>query len=222
MMKILVVEDQRRLGVLLKQGLAEAGYSVGCANSCATARDALCDTSYDAIVLDLGLPDGDGLDLLRQWRRSGFNEPVIILSARDTVQDRIEGLDVGADDYLPKPFSLQELLARLRSLLRRQSSIKDTVLEHRGIRVDLVGRTVRFNGAPVDLTSREFSLLEIFMQNPGRILTRTLICEKVWSSPYEVDANLLDVYMSKLRARFEPADDKPMFKTIRGVGYQLQ
>ena len=221
-MKILVVEDQRRLGLLLKQGLAEAGYSVGCASSCATARDALCDTSYDAIVLDLGLPDGDGLDLLRQWRKSGFNEPVIILSARDTVQDRIEGLDVGADDYLPKPFSLQELLARLRSLLRRQSSVKDTVLEHRGIRVDLVGRTVRFNGAPVDLTSREFSLLEIFMQNPGRILTRTLICEKVWSSPYEVDANLLDVYMSKLRARFEPADDKPMFKTIRGVGYQLQ
>ena len=221
-MKILVVEDQRRLGVLLKQGLTEAGYVVGCANSCATARDALCDTSYDAIVLDLGLPDGDGLDLLRQWRKSGFNEPVIILSARDTVQDRIEGLDVGADDYLPKPFSLQELLARLRSLLRRQSSVKDTVLEHRGIRVDLVGRTVRFNGAPVDLTSREFALLEIFMQNPGRILTRTLICEKVWSSPYEVDANLLDVYMSKLRARFEPADDKPMFKTVRGVGYQLQ
>ena len=221
-MKILVVEDQRRLGVLLKQGLTEAGYSVGYANSCSTARDALCDTSYDAIVLDLGLPDGDGLDLLRQWRRNGFNEPVIILSARDTVQDRIVGLDVGADDYLPKPFSLQELLARLRSLLRRQSSVKDTVLEHRGIRLDLVGRTVRFNGAPVDLTSREFALLEIFMQNAGRILTRTLICEKVWSSPYEVDANLLDVYMSKLRARFEPADDKPMFKTIRGVGYQLQ
>ena len=221
-MKILVVEDQRRLGVLLKQGLSEAGYSVTHANGCGAARDALCESSYGAIVLDLGLPDGDGLDLLQQWRKSGFNEPVIILSARDTLQDRIKGLDVGADDYLPKPFSMQELLARLRSLLRRQSSVKDTVLEHRGIRLDLVGRTIHFNGAPVELTSREFALFEIFMQNTGRILTRTLICETVWSSPYEVDANLLDVYMSKLRAKFEPADGKPLFKTVRGVGYQLQ
>jgi DNA-binding response OmpR family regulator len=221
-MKILVVEDQRRIGLFLKQGLAEAGYTVGYVGSCAAARDALCETSYDAIVLDLGLPDGDGLELLQQWRKSGFNEPVIILSARDAVQDRIKGLDVGADDYLPKPFSLQELLARLRSLLRRHANVKDTVLEHRGIRVDLVGRTVSFQQEVIDLTSREFALLEIFMQNPGRILTRTLICEKVWSSPYDVDANLLDVYMSKLRAKFDAGDNKPMFKTVRGVGYKLQ
>jgi DNA-binding response OmpR family regulator len=221
-MKILVVEDQRRLGRLLKQGLAEAGYTVQLADCCAAARDALCDTGYDAIVLDLGLPDGDGLDLLHQWRKSGFNEPVIILSARDTVQDRIKGLDVGADDYLPKPFSLPELLARLRSLLRRHANVKDTLLEHRGIRLDLVGRTVQFNGEAIDLTSREFALLEIFMQNAGRILTRTLIYEKVWSSPYDVDANLLDVYMSKLRSKFGSGDDKPLFKTVRGVGYQLQ
>ncbi len=221
-MKILVVEDQRRLAVMLKQGLSEAGYAVKCVATCAAARDALCEASCEAIVLDLGLPDGDGLDLLRQWRKNGFNEPVIILSARDAVQDRIKGLDLGADDYLPKPFSLQELLARLRSLLRRQANVKDTVLEHRGIRMDLVGRTTHYRGAPLDLTSREFTLLEIFMQNPGRILTRSLICEKVWSSPYEVDANLLDVYMSKLRAKFDTRDEKPMFKTVRGVGYQLQ
>jgi len=122
-MKILIVEDERKLGLLLKQGLSEAAYGVTLAATCAAARDALCETSFDAIVLDLGLPDGDGLELLRQWRRSGFNEPVIILSARDAVQDRIKGLDFGADDYLPKPFSLQELLARLRSLLRRQASV---------------------------------------------------------------------------------------------------
>jgi DNA-binding response OmpR family regulator len=221
-MKVLIVEDQRKLGALLKQGLAEAGYTVGCVASCAAARDALCECSYDAIVLDLGLPDGDGLNLLHQWRKSGFNEPVIILSARNSVQDRIKGLDFGADDYLPKPFSLQELLARLRSLLRRHSNVKDTVLEHRGLRLDLVGRTLHFNGNPVELTSRELALLEIFMQNPGRILTRTLICERVWSTPGEVDANLLDVYMSKLRTKFDIEGEKPLFKTVRGVGYKLQ
>jgi DNA-binding response OmpR family regulator len=221
-MKVLIVEDQRKLGALLKQGLAEAGYAVGCVASCAAARDALCECSYDAIVLDLGLPDGDGLNLLHQWRKSGFNEPVIILSARNSVQDRIKGLDFGADDYLPKPFSLQELLARLRSLLRRHSNVKDTVLEHRGLRLDLVGRTLHFNGNLVELTSRELALLEIFMQNPGRILTRTLICERVWSTPGEVDANLLDVYMSKLRAKFDIEREKPLFKTVRGVGYKLQ
>lgn len=221
-MKVLIVEDQRKLAQILKQGLNEAGYAAGVAASCAAARDALCDTSYDAIVLDLGLPDGDGLELLRQWRRSGFNEPIIILSARDAVQDRIKGLDGGADDYLPKPFSLQELLARLRSLLRRHASVKDSVLEHRGMRLDLVGRTLQFNGEPIELTNREFALLEVFMQNPGRVLPRTLICEKVWSSPYDVDANLLDVYMSKLRARFETEGARPLFKTVRGVGYKLQ
>src|SRR5438309_7269264 len=123
-MKILIVEDERKLGLLLRQGLSEAGYGATVAATCAAARDALCETTFDAIVLDLGLPDGDGLELLRQWRRSGFNEPVIILSARDAVQDRIKGLDFGADDYLPKPFSLPELLARLRSLLRDRKSTR--------------------------------------------------------------------------------------------------
>lgn len=221
-MKVLIVEDQRKLGLLLKQGLSEAGYTVLLASTCAAARDALSDSSYDAIVLDLGLPDGDGLDLLHQWRKSGFNEPVIILSARDTVQDRIKGLDFGADDYLPKPFSLLELLARLRSLTRRQATVKDTVLEHRGLRLDLVGRTLHLNDQLIDMASREFALLEIFMQNPGRILPRTLICERVWSSPYDVDANLLDVYMSKLRSKLELSGNKPLFKTVRGVGYLLQ
>jgi DNA-binding response OmpR family regulator len=221
-MKILVIEDQCRLATLLKQGLSEAGYTVGSADSCAAARAALCDTGYDAILLDLGLPDGDGLDLLYQWRQGGRNEPVIILSARDTVQDRVKGFDCGADDYLPKPFSLAELLARLRSVLRRHANAKDTVLEHRGLRLDPVGRTLHFNGEPVELTTRELALLEIFMQNPGRILPRTLICDKVWSSHYDVDTNLLDVYMIKLRSRFEIEGETPLFKTIHGVGYQLQ
>ncbi|HVU34242.1 MAG TPA: response regulator transcription factor [Opitutaceae bacterium] len=220
-MKILIVEDQRRLGQFLKKGLTEQTYTVTWVQSCREARDALCETSYDAIILDLGLPDGDGLSLLHEWRHSGFNEPVLILSARDSVQDRIKGLDVGADDYLAKPFSLEELLARIRSLLRRQSAAKETVLEHRGIRMDLLGRTVTLVGNPVELTSREFALLEVFLQNPGRILTRTLISEKIWESHYDVDTNLLDVYMSKLRAKLETTAGPPLFKTVRGVGYQL-
>jgi DNA-binding response OmpR family regulator len=219
-MKILIVEDQERLGRFLEQGLKECAYTVTWTRTCAAARDALADSAYDVILLDLGLPDGDGIDLLRQWRGSGFNEPVLILSARDTVADRIKGLDIGADDYLSKPFSFEELLARVRSLARRQSSVKQAVLEHRGIRVDLLSHTVTLNTEPVDLTSREFALLEIFMQNPGRILTRTLISEKIWASNYDVDTNLLDVYMSRLRAKLE-TPGKALFKTVRGVGYQL-
>jgi DNA-binding response OmpR family regulator len=220
-MKALIVEDQSRLGQFLKQGLTESAYTVTWVASCAEARNSLCETAYDVIVLDLGLPDGDGLDLLKEWRKSGFNEPVLILSARNAVEDRIKGLDLGADDYLPKPFSLEELQARIRSLLRRHSTAKETVLEHRGIRLDLLAHTVSFHGRPVDLTSREFALLEIFMQNVGRILPRTLIAEKIWEAHYDVDTNLLDVYMSRLRAKFDAPPGTPMFKTVRGVGYQL-
>jgi DNA-binding response OmpR family regulator len=220
-MKVLIVEDDERLGAFLKRGMTEHAYTVGLARTCCEARDALCETPYDVIVLDLGLPDGDGLDLLREWRKSGFNEPVLILSARDTVEDRIIGLDIGADDYLPKPFSLEELLARIRSLIRRHSAVKETVLEHRSIKLDLLGHIVYFNEVPIDLTSREFALLEIFMQNVGRILPRTLISEKIWAAHYDVDTNLLDVYMSRLRAKFETGQGKPLFKTIRGVGYQF-
>jgi DNA-binding response OmpR family regulator len=219
--KILIVEDQRRLGLFLKKSLTERTYTVVWVQSSREARDALCETKFDVIVLDLNLPDGDGLSLLQEWRKGGFNEPVLILSARDAVQDRIKGLDVGADDYLSKPFSLEELHARVRSLLRRQVAVKETVLEHRGIRMDLLGRTVTHDGIQVDLTSREFALLEIFMHNPGRILTRTLISEKIWESHYDVDTNLLDVYMSKLRAKLEASPEKLLFRTVRGVGYHF-
>ena len=220
-MKVLIVEDQARLGQFLKQGLIECRYTVEWARSCAEANDALAQSTVDAIVLDLGLPDGDGLDLLRRWRDSGFNEPVLILSARDTVEDRVKGLNLGADDYLPKPFSLDELQARVRSLVRRQASVKKSVLEHDGIELDLLSRTVKLEGKPIELTSREYALLEIFMQNQGRILPRTMIAEKIWSSHYDVDTNLLDVYMSRLRSKLDVTPGKSRFKTVRGVGYQF-
>lgn len=220
-MKILIVEDQERLAKFLKQSLAEQSYTVQIVGSAADASDALAESSFDVIVLDLGLPDGDGLDLLREWREAGFNEPVLILSARDSVDDRIRGLDYGADDYLPKPFSVQELLAHVRALIRRQSSVKQSVLVHDDIHMDLLGHLVHVSGQSVDLTSREYALLEIFMQNPGRVLTRTLISEKIWESHYDADTNLLDVYMSKLRSKLEPVCGKPRFKTVRGIGYQM-
>lgn len=219
-MKILVVEDQARLGRFLKQSLTERSYTVRVAGSCAEATDALSESAYDVIVLDLGLPDGDGLTMLRDWRQAGFNEPVLILSARNTVEDRIKGLDLGADDYLPKPFSIDELLAHVRALIRRQSTSKAPVLKHGDIAMDLLGHTVQLAGAPVDLTSREFALLEVFMQNAGRVLARTLITEKIWASNYDIDTNLLDVYMSRLRAKLD-SPGKPRFKTVRGIGYQL-
>jgi DNA-binding response OmpR family regulator len=220
-MKILIVEDQQRLADFLRKSLSRRSYTVTCVLSCGQARDALCETSYDAIVLDVGLPDGDGFELLRQWRAAGFNEPVLILSARDTVQDRIRGLDLGADDYLPKPFSLEELLARVRSLLRRHTAAKRTLFEHRGLKLDLLSRSVYLNERVVEMTSREYALLEIFMQNTGRTLPRNVICEKIWESHRDVDRNLLDVYMSRLRTKLDTRPGEPFFRTVYGVGYKF-
>ncbi len=205
---------------MLHQSLSERSYTVQLARNCAEASDALADSTFDVVVLDLGLPDGDGLNLLRDWRLAGFNEPVLILSARNAIEDRIRGLDLGADDYLPKPFSIDELLAHVRALIRRQSSAKASLLKHGDLRMDLLGHTVHAGDAPIDLTSREFALLEVFMHNAGRVLTRTLITEKIWASNSDFDTNLLDVYMSRLRNKLDSAG-KPRFKTVRGIGYQL-
>jgi DNA-binding response OmpR family regulator len=220
-MKILVVEDDRKVGQFIVNGLAELAYTSRLAASCSAARHALSQETYDAIVLDLGLPDGEGLDLLAEWRRHGFNEPVLILSARDAVGDRVRGLNLGADDYLAKPFNFEELLARLRALFRRQADRKQTILSQRGIVLDLLSHTVEFDGAPVALTHREFSLLELLLQNPGRILTRTVIAEKIWDAHYDMETNLIDVYVRRLRQKFESSPERPLIKTIRGMGYQF-
>lgn len=220
-MKILVVEDERKVAGFVAQALAEQAYATRVVGSCAAARTALSEEACDAVVLDLGLPDGDGLDLLTEWRIAGFNEPVLILSARDAVADRIGGLNRGADDYLPKPFSVDELVARVRSLLRRHSGAKNTVFTHRGLRLDLLARELRVEGQPVELTSKEFALAELFLQNPGRVLTRTLIGEKVWEASYDLETNLIDVYVRRLRAKLERPGQPPLIRTVRGTGYQL-
>ncbi len=220
-MKILVVEDERKVAAFVAQALAEQAYTTRVVGSCTAAREALANEPWDAVVLDLGLPDGDGLDLLETWRAAGFNEPVLILSARDAVADRIAGLNHGADDYLPKPFSVDELVARVRSLLRRHAGAKHTVLGHRGLRLDLLARELRVDGQAVELTSKEFALAELFLQNPGRVLTRTLIAEKVWEASYDLETNLIDVYVRRLRAKLERPGQTPLIRTVRGTGYQL-
>ena len=220
-LKLLVVEDEEKLGRFLQQGLAQHAHIVRWVTNCAAASDAIAETAYDLVILDLGLPDGDGLDLIRDWRAAGFIEPVLILSARDSRQDRVAGLDLGADDYLPKPFGMDELLARMRALLRRQAARKQTVYEHNGITLDLLAHVVRVDGKQLDLTAREYALMTIFVQNAGRVLTRSLIAEKIWDSHFDVDTNLLDVYMSRLRAKIAVLTLVPVFKTVRGIGYQL-
>jgi DNA-binding response OmpR family regulator len=220
-MKILIVEDQRRVGRFVEKALAEQNYVAFLAGSCAAARDAVAETPYDVVVLDLGLPDGDGLELLREWRSKGFETPVLILSARDAVEDRIHGLNLGADDYLPKPFSVEELIARVRSMLRRHSTTKTTVLTHGAIRLDLVTHVVTREGKTIDLTSREFALLELFLQHPSRLLTRTYIAEKVWEASYDLETNLIDVYVRRLRRKLEISPGQPVIKTVRGSGYRF-
>ena len=220
-MKVLIVENERKVGQFVERALVEQAYTARLVGTCAEARDALAESPYDAVVLDLGLPDGDGLELLREWRAGGFDEPVLILSARDAVHDRIQGLNLGADDYLPKPFSVEELLARLRSLLRRRGGRATTVLEHNGVRLDLLARTVTRAGEKLEFTSRELALLELFLQNPNRVLTRTLIAEKIWEASYDMETNLIEVYVRRLRQKLDRPGGEPFIRTVRGTGYQL-
>lgn len=220
-MRILIVEDKQRMAGTVRRLLQEQSYLVEWARNCAEARDLLCEAEFDLVVLDLGLPDGDGLDLLREWRTAKFQMPVLILSARDAVQDRVGGLNFGADDYLAKPFSTDELVARVRALMRRQSNNKTTRLTHGPLALDLTTHSAAVSGKEVELTTREFALLELFLINRGRLMPKSLICEKVWDSRYDVDSNLLEVYVWKLRNKLEPLLGGPLIKTVRGVGYKL-
>ena len=221
-MRILVVEDEAKMAALLKRGLQEEGYAVDVA---ATAEDAVwmgTENPYDAIVLDLMLPDSDGFEVCRRLRAAKRWAPVIMLTARDAVSDRVAGLDVGADDYLTKPFSFDELLARTRALLRRGSVERPTVLRSGPLELDPATRKVVVGGSPVELTAREFTLLEYLMRHPGVVLSRTRIREHVWDFSFEGDSNVVDVYVRYLREKIDRAFGLNLIETVRGAGYRLK
>lgn len=220
-MKILLVEDEPKVGRFIQRGLGEVAYTCVWVRTLAEAEEAHAEGPHDLVILDLGLPDGDGLDLLRRWRACGFNEPVLILSARGDMEDRIEGLNLGADDYLAKPFGFEELLARVRSLLRRNESGKSLLLAHKSLSLNLEAHAATLAGRPLTLTNREFAVLELLLRNKGRTVTRTQLTERVWEAHHDMQTNLIEVYVRKLRVKLEADPGAPVIRTLRGVGYSL-
>ncbi|HIZ61181.1 MAG TPA: response regulator transcription factor [Candidatus Gemmiger avistercoris] len=221
-MRVLVVEDQPEMNALLVRQLNEAHYSVdGCLNG-NDALDYLAGGAYDAVVLDVMLPGVDGLEVLRRRRAAGDKTPVLLLTARDGVEDRVRGLDSGADDYLVKPFALAELLARLRVLIRRRSDQVSDVIAVGDLRVDCAARTAARGGQNIALSAREFAVLEYLARNAGVVLSRERISQGVWNYDYEGGSNVVDVYIRYLRKKIDEGRDRRLIHTVRGVGYVLR
>jgi heavy metal response regulator len=220
-MRILVVEDEPGIARFIRQGLSEAGYAVDVASDGEEGLDYALAAPYDLLVLDILLPKMDGLRLLRELRERGMRTPVLLLTARDTVEDRVQGLDSGADDYLVKPFAFPELLARVRALLRRPPLQSNPVLRVGDLELDTVRREVRRAGRRIDLSPREFSLLEYLMRHPNQVLTRTQIAEHIWNFDFYAESNVVDVYIGYLRRKIDRGFDRPLIHTVRGVGYRL-
>jgi DNA-binding response OmpR family regulator len=220
-MRVLVVEDDPRLAKAIVQGLHEEGYTVASAADGPTADLMVHDADWDAVVLDVMLPGKDGLSLCREWRQRGQLMPVLLLTARDLVSDRVAGLDAGADDYLSKPFAFEELLARLRALIRRSHGQASGVIAVGDLRLDPATRKVSKGDEPIALTPREFTLLRVFMLHPGEVLSRTLLIEHVWGDLTDSSANTLEVYVGYLRRKLHDAHGERL-QTVRGVGYCLQ
>ncbi len=220
-MRILAVEDEPGIAQFVRQGLSEAGYAVDVARDGEEGLDYALAAEYDAIVLDVLLPRMDGLSLLRELRDRGIKTPVLLLTARDAVDDRVQGLDAGADDYLVKPFAFPELLARIRALLRRPPLQAGTVLHVGDLEMDTARREVRRAGRTIELSPREFALLEYLMRHPRQILSRTQIAEHVWNFDFYNESNVVDVYIGYLRRKVDHGFDQPLIHTVRGVGYQL-
>ena len=225
--RILVVEDERAIANVLRRGLALEGYTVEVADGGRAALDAVRDRSPELVILDLMLPDIDGLEVARRLREAGERSPVLMLTARDGVADRVRGLDAGADDYLVKPFALEELLARVRALLRRAAAQTEgdnhsETLKFADLGVDLGTRDVRRGGHAIELTAREFDLLVLFLRNPRQVLPRDLIMDRVWGDDFYGESNVLEVYVRALRAKLEERGESRLIHTVRGVGYTLR
>ena len=219
-MRILVIEDEKRIADFLSRGLESGGYAVDVAANGATGIELVHSTEYDLIVLDLGLPDIDGLSVLQKIRNRKASPPVLILSARDAVDDRVKGLELGADDYLVKPFAFVELLARVRALLRRGQPTPER-LQVGELALDCIRRRVVRSGENIELAPKEFSILEYMMRNRGRPLSRTMIVEHVWDMDYDGLTNIVDVYIRHLRSKIDDRWPVKMIHTVRGIGYML-
>lgn len=220
-MRVLLVEDEPGIAQFVQQGLAEAGYAVDVAADGHSGLNYALAAEYDIIVLDIMLPQIDGLQLLRQLRGERIKTPVLLLTARDAVEDRVQGLDAGADEYLSKPFAFTELLARLRALLRRPPLQADTILRVADLEMDVASREVRRAGKQIDLSPREFTLLEYLMRHPQQVLTRDQITEHIWNFDFYSDSNVVDVYIGYLRRKIDRGFDSPLLHTVRGIGYRL-
>ncbi len=220
-MKILVVEDEERVSQFIQKGLREEGHAVDAAFDGEEGSFLAEVNDYDLIILDLMLPKKNGIMVCRELRDRGVATPVLMLTARDSTGDKVRGLDAGADDYLTKPFAFEELLARVRALLRRGSETKTPTLKIADLELDPMSRRVTRGGEPIRLTTKEYALLEYMMRNPDKVLSRTLIGEHVWDMNFDPESNVIDVYVSHLRNKVDKGFSMPLIHTLRGQGYML-
>ncbi|MCC7001268.1 MAG: response regulator transcription factor [Gemmatimonadaceae bacterium] len=220
-MRLLLVEDDPRMAATAAQFLRNAGYAVDVAPDGATALRESAVTPYDAAVLDLGLPDVDGLEVCRRLRARGTPLRILMATARDAVEDRIAGLDTGADDYIVKPYALGELVARLRALLRRPADVLPAVLQVQDLALDTGTRSARRGERSIALTTKEFAVLEVLMRHPGEVITRERISEHAWDQNYDPFSNVIDVYIGRLRRKIDFPGELPLVETVRGAGYRL-
>ncbi len=223
-MRILLVEDELEIQGFVKQSLVEAGYEVDAAEDGRTAALLAGRHAYDGLIVDLGLPDQDGIDLILELRRAGVTSPVLILSARRSVDDRVKGLEQGGDDYLTKPFAVAELLARMRNLLKRNQTQKDDVTRLRvaDLELDLLKRRATRAGLVLNLSPQEFVLLEYLCRHAGRVVTRSMLLSEVWGMRIQPDTNVVDVHVYRLRGKIDTEGCAPLIKTLRGIGYVVE